>query len=96
MNGPILAALRGAAGKDTSEVTSTRKGQGKKCRNNEQQRCSADTTVCRAQVQVLCRGNAQCVADSISCCDACSADGLLTCLFAGVNGASRNAVVGFR
>lgn len=96
MNGPILAALRSAAGKDTREVESARKGQGKKCGKKEQQRCSADAADCRAQILLICGDNAQCVASGTPCCDACSADGLLTCLLTADGSASRNALVSSR
>jgi len=94
VNGPILAALRRAADDNTSEVTSARTKQGKKCRQKEAQRCSADASVCRAQVITLCGGDPECIALGSPCCDTCSADGVLTCLLAAsTNSNSRNAVV---
>ena len=95
MNVPILAVLR-RAGDDSREVTSTRKKQGKKCRQQEAQRCSADAAACRTQVLAICGDNAECIAGGNLCCDTCSADGLLTCLLVQSGSASRNAVVSFR
>jgi hypothetical protein len=80
MNGPILAALRRAATDDTTEGRDARKNQGKKCRQKEQQRCTADAAACRPLVLAACGNNEECVADAIACCDACSAEGFVTCL----------------
>lgn len=103
MNGSILAALRRAASDETGQVGSAKKKRGKKqakkqgenCEITELQRCTADAAACRTQVLVICGENAQCIAETIPCCDTCSADGILTCLLAQANGTnSRNAVIG--
>jgi hypothetical protein len=99
VNGPILAALRRAASHDTGQVRSAKKKKGKSqdqtCVNTELQRCSADAAACRAQVFVICGDNAECIAETIPCCDPCSADAIFTCLLARANSTnSRSAVIG--
>lgn len=59
------------------------KGKGADCQEREQQRCSADAAACQATAQFLCDVEnvevAQCLAVR-TCCEECSAGGLLTCL----------------
>lgn len=59
------------------------KGNAGDCGKREQQRCSADAEACKVTVQPLCNdlSAAECIAIR-ACCDACSAEGFLTCLVA--------------
>jgi hypothetical protein len=93
MNGPILAALRRAAGNDTREVRDTRKKKGKQCGTKEQQRCTTDAAACRPLVLAVCGNNEECVADALPCCDTCSADGFVTCLL--LAGSDNNTIARF-
>ena len=84
MTGIFQAALKSAARHSATEVTSARKKQGKKCKQNERRRCNADAETCKAQVLDACDGNAECVLGANACCDTCSADGFVTCVLAAI------------
>jgi len=68
-----------AAGAASTGVTEAKKSKG--CQAKQAERCSNDAAACRSQVAAFCSGGgdqATCLAVQ-NCCDACSADGFLTC-----------------
>jgi hypothetical protein len=58
------------------------KKKGQNCKKKEKQRCTNDAAACVAEAPAACQGNADCIAEAISCCDTCSANEFLTCLIA--------------
>lgn len=62
-----------------SGVQAVRKA-GKTCKKKAKQRCSVDATTCRALVPGGCNNDPDCIANVVACCDACPANGFLTCL----------------
>ena len=98
MSGVLLAALQRAASNETREISSAgkkKKGKkkGKQCGQKEAERCAADAAACRQLVLAECDGSADCLADTLPCCDTCAADGFLNCLL--VRGASKTTIARF-
>jgi hypothetical protein len=58
-----------------------KKKSGNACQKKERQRCSKDAAACRNTVQLGCAPSdpTNC-AEEQACCDACTANGFLTCL----------------
>ena len=76
----LLAGSGGLAGRGPGEA---RKGRmGPDCGKQARKRCTADAAQCRKLYLPSCQLEpAQCEA-AATCCDTCSADGLLRCLLA--------------
>jgi hypothetical protein len=75
----LVAAISGVAGVVSGEARS-RKKKGQDCGKKERQRCSADVATCRTLLLANCADEGGACETLATCCDACSADGLLTCL----------------
>jgi len=75
----LVAVFSGLAGLVTGEARS-RKKRGTDCGKKERQRCSADVATCRTVLLANCADEGGACERLATCCDACSADGLLTCL----------------
>lgn len=73
----LLAAASGFAGRTTNAA----KRKGPDCAGLAEQRCASDVETCRAMLAGFCQGQAGCLAIA-TCCTACAAEGMLTCLLA--------------
>lgn len=80
---PGLAAILGApphAASAADPGVQAAGKAGKTCKKKAKQRCSNDAATCRALVPGGCNNEPVCIAAVVACCDACSANGFLTCL----------------
>lgn len=70
-----------AAAEARPDIRAARKKSGSDCKKKEKQRCNRDAEACRATVARTCELADGCV-DALRCCEGCSADGFLACVFA--------------
>lgn len=81
----LLAATGGFAGLVTGDARKKKK-RAANCGKKDTQRCTADAATCRTLLLANCADDGGACEKLATCCDACSADGLLSCLMTLQNG----------